>query len=69
VAPEKIKLESRLLHDLGINGDDAEYLLMDYSKTFHVDMSEFNFWKFFMGEPNLFNFWKFWFGDKRRFAP
>jgi hypothetical protein len=28
--PEMITAESRLLHDLGINGDDAEYLLMEF---------------------------------------
>ena len=56
-------LESRLLHDLGINGDDAECLMMEFSEKFGVDMSGFDFRKFFMGEPHLFSFLKFWFGS------
>jgi hypothetical protein len=47
---------SRLLHDLGIDGDDAADLLRDYSTSFDVDMSGFDFDRFFGGEPHLFNF-------------
>jgi len=65
--PEKIRSESRLLQDLGIDGDDAEYLLVEFFERFDVDMSNFNFRRFFMGEPQLFNFLKF--GDKERLMP
>ena len=46
--------ESRLVHDLGIAGDDAGELLTEYSETFQVDMSEFDFAQYFSGEPHLF---------------
>ena len=60
LAIEKIAPESRLLHDLEIDGDDAADLLIDYSKAFTVDMTDFSFDQFFMGESHVFNFWKFW---------
>ena len=55
--PEDITLESRLLHDLKIGGDDAGELLFEYSEIFGVDMSDFHFSEHFMGEPHLFNWW------------
>jgi acyl carrier protein len=67
--PERITAESRLLHDLGIDGDDAEYLLVEFSKKFEVDMNNFDFRKFFKGEPHLFNFLEFWFSTNERLAP
>ena len=69
ICAERISSKSRLLHDLGIKGDDAEYLLLEFSKKFDVDMSNFDFRKFFVGEPHLFNFLKFWFSNKERLAP
>ena len=69
LAIEKIAPESRLLHDLGIDGDDANFLLIDYSKAFSVDMSGFTFDQFFRSEPHLFNFWKFFFGSKDHLLP
>ena len=47
---ERIGPADRLLHDLGIDGDDAEDLLVDFSKKFEVDMDGFNFEDFFRGE-------------------
>ena len=55
---EEIVPESRLLHDLGIDGDDAAELLSEYSTTFGVEMSGFDSDRFFGGEPHLFNFWR-----------
>jgi acyl carrier protein len=52
---ERIGPEDRLLHDLGIDGDDAEKLLVDFSKRFGVDMSDFKFGNFFRGEAS---YWK-----------
>jgi hypothetical protein len=51
--PRTIDLSSRLLHDLGIDGDDASELLTDYSHVFQVDMQEFDFRRHFRSEPNL----------------
>jgi hypothetical protein len=69
IRPEKIGSASRLLHDLGIDGDDAAELLSDYSTIFAVDMSGFDFDRFFRGEPHLFNFLRFWFGSKAELLP
>ena len=49
-SPSEISLETRLLHDLGITGDDAGELLTEYSEMFHVDMREFEFERYFTGE-------------------
>src|SRR5262249_54279773 len=38
---------SRLSADLGVEGDDAEELMEAYAKEFRVDMSGFNFLKYF----------------------
>ena len=57
LSPTEISPESRLLHDLGITGDDAVELLSEYSEAFQVDMGEFEFRQYFTGEPHLFNCW------------
>jgi len=31
--------ETRLFHDLGIDGDDADYFLVEFSDEFNVDLS------------------------------
>lgn len=69
IPQERIRPENRLLHDLGIDGDDAGELLTDFAKTFHVEMSGFDFAMFFLSEPHLFNFWKFLFGKTKRLPP
>lgn len=50
---DKLHLSSRLLHDLGIDGDDAAELVTKYAEAFQVDMKEFEFGKYFRSEPNL----------------
>jgi acyl carrier protein len=40
----------RLAEDIKINGDDAYDLMMDYFKTFQVDMTGFEFSDYFFGE-------------------
>ena len=47
VPATRIKPETRLLHDLGVDGDDAGDLLQHFSARFHVDLSAFRFsWHF-----------------------
>jgi hypothetical protein len=47
VPAARIKPESRLLHDLGVDGDDAGDLLQHFSARFHVDISAFQFSRHF----------------------
>jgi hypothetical protein len=54
----EISLESRLFHDLGITGDDADELLTDYVDAFQVDMTGFKFTDYFTSEPpSMFEKW------------
>ena len=64
VNSDRISLESRLNHDLGIDGDDASEVLSLYSEAFGVDLTDFQFSKYFRGEPHLLNFWR-WIPSKR----
>ena len=64
--PNAITSTSRLLHDLKIDGDDAEELLTEYSDAFQVDMTGFNFCEHFRSEPNLFSLGL---GSLNRFVP
>lgn len=50
---EKLQTGSRLLHDLGIDGDDAVELLSEYSEVFQVDMGGFEFGKYFGPEASF----------------
>jgi acyl carrier protein len=45
--PEKLSLESRLNFELGIDGDDAVELFEEFSKQFNVDLSSFQYDKYF----------------------
>ena len=47
----EISLASRLFHDLGITGDDADELLTDYVDAFQVHMTGFKFTDYFTSEP------------------
>lgn len=42
--------DSRLFHDLGIDGDTAEELLIEFRDLFDVDLSQFRFNEYFGGE-------------------
>ncbi len=44
---EKISLETRLAEDLGIDGDDALEFFENFSQEFQVDLSNFQFDKYF----------------------
>jgi len=61
-----IGLSSRLLHDLGIDGDDAYELLTEFSEVFQVDRAGFDFYRHFRIEPNIVTIW---FGDNSRLVP
>ena len=37
---EEVPLDSRLLHDLGMDGDDAVEFFEKFGSTFHVDLTE-----------------------------
>lgn len=45
-----LDLNSRLFHDLGIDGEDALELLDAFSKKFDVDVSQFPFSEYFGNE-------------------
>jgi len=50
VYEEEVKPESRLYDDLGVYGDDATELLIEYGKKFKVDVSKFMAADYFKGE-------------------
>jgi len=50
---EKLHLGSRLCHDLGVDGDDAVEMLTKFSQIFEVDMSRFEFGKYFGPEAGF----------------
>lgn len=47
---ESLVPSTRLLHDLGIDGDDAVEILTDFSKRFGMDLSSFPFQRYFGSE-------------------
>jgi acyl carrier protein len=50
---KKLTMESRLLQDLGVDGDDADELINAYAEEFGVDMASFRFSTHFRSEPSL----------------
>lgn len=66
VDPTRITASTWLLHDLNIDGDDAEELLCDFAEVFQVDMAGFDFCRYFREEPNLLTLW---FGSTARLEP
>jgi hypothetical protein len=50
---ENLTLTTRLNHDLGLEGDDAEWFLLDFSKRFKVDFADFDFSNYFLPENPL----------------
>lgn len=55
---EKLNTSTRLEEDLYIYGDDAEEFLCDYSDRFSVDISNFNFPKYFTKEVYFYSIYK-----------
>lgn len=54
---EEIRGEDRLLHDLGLYGDDAEEFVAELAKQFSLPLSSFDFGKYFF--PESYAFWLF----------
>jgi hypothetical protein len=46
--------ETTLFGDLGLDGDDAGDFLEKYHDRFHVDLSQFDFQRYFLGEGYAF---------------
>ena len=47
VKASKITESTRIGEDLGVDGDDAVELLLEYSRIFKVDLSEFKYDEYF----------------------
>jgi hypothetical protein len=54
----------RILHDLGIDGDDADDLLRELSERCQIDLTSFEFSRYFRSEPSLLSL--FWFLPSQR---
>ena len=53
IPSEKININSSIQDDLGVDGDDAGDLMREYSQKFRVDLSAFEFKKYFGDEPSI----------------
>jgi hypothetical protein len=49
-----ITRESLIENDLGVTGEDASDLIMAFGKKYQIDISKFNFKKYFNDEPLIF---------------
>ena len=47
VEPERLRASTRLLHDLGMDGDDASEFLQAFAQRLGVDLSRFEFSRHF----------------------
>lgn len=47
---ERVSLKTRLFQDIKIDGDDAEDFLLKFSEVFDVDMTGFEFYRYFNKE-------------------
>ncbi|UPK67368.1 DUF1493 family protein [Chitinophaga filiformis] len=48
-----ITMETSIENDLGITGDDGEDFIVEFSKMYSVDISNFYFTKYFYSEPSM----------------
>jgi hypothetical protein len=55
LAPERVRLQDRLLHDLGIYGDDGEEILVAVAGEFGLDIGEIEADKYFL--PEISPYW------------
>ena len=51
-----ITRETLIEDDLGVTGDDAEDLIIALGKKYNINIENFNFRKYFYGEPGVFDF-------------
>lgn len=49
---KKIKDNASLFHDLGVDGDDAQEFMVEYSRKFDVDIDGINFEQYFGDESS-----------------
>lgn len=52
---ERINPSSRLREDIGLDGDDVDELLSYLVKEFCIDISSFDFYRYFKEEPHFGN--------------
>jgi len=55
VDENQIHYQTSIEDDLGVTGDDAEELVIEFSKIFKVNIDKFSFNKYFYPEPFLFS--------------
>lgn len=48
-----ITMETSIENDLGITGDDGEDFIVQFSKKYGIDISDFYFTKYFYPEPSM----------------
>lgn len=61
IAPEKLKEDDRLQHDLGLDGNDAAQFIERFAARFDVDMTRFVFADYFGKEAfGCVPLWIFW---------
>lgn len=64
----EVKNTDTIFNDIGVDGIDAETFFNDFSEEFKVDMSNFDFNRYFIGDGNVFsNIIKYW-GKKKSFT-
>lgn len=68
---EQLCENTSFYHDLGVDGDEAEELLINFEKQFHVDMSQFSFIEHFNWELSILGpleprFWLYLFDSNFR---
>ena len=47
ISPDRLRPKSRLQHDLGLDGDDAEAFMTAFAREFGVDMANYVFTDYF----------------------
>ena len=47
---DKILIKTRLYHDVGLDGDEAEEFIEAFAEAFNVDMKGFEFYRYFNKE-------------------
>jgi len=50
VPVHNLKDDTSLLHDLGMDGDDAHDFMQEFARRFHVDLAQFVFKDYFAAE-------------------
>lgn len=58
IEPNSCTPSTRLFDDLGVTGVDAGDLMEAFAKQFHVDLSDFDFHRYFRDEPSWADHWR-----------